>query len=275
MALNRPPVTLSAILAVEPLIPAQAGIQLSVIALGPRFRGDERRDPERLPMNVFDAVASRFSCRAFLPTPVPEADRARHSRARGARAVRRQCAAVARACAGRGKTRTAQGAGARAARAAAARRGRRIRHLPARSERAVRDAPPPGRRRALSVDRRDARGPRRPLSPIRAQFRVLRRAGRAVAVDRPQHGSAAMVGPRRLHPDGDAAGARVRAAQLRPGSLDPLAQDRLFPPRHSPRLHICSAAWRSATPTRTRRSTTGAPRASRSTLLRRLQGFEG
>ncbi len=43
-------------------------------SLGPRFRGDERRNPRRFfPMDVFEAVASRYSCRAFLPTPIPKA----------------------------------------------------------------------------------------------------------------------------------------------------------------------------------------------------------
>ena len=33
-------------------------------------------------MDVRDAVATRYSCRAFLPTPVPLEHRARHSRSR-------------------------------------------------------------------------------------------------------------------------------------------------------------------------------------------------
>ena len=94
-------------------------------------------------MDVLEAVATRYSCRAFLPTPVPEATVRDILDARGARAVGRQRAALAGRCARRRTARSAQGAAApRMARAAAARRGRRIRHLSARPEGALLDTPP-------------------------------------------------------------------------------------------------------------------------------------
>src|SRR6185312_11123798 len=43
--------------------------------LAPRSRPDTLRpilSRSRTSMDIFDAVASRYSCRAFLPTPVPE-----------------------------------------------------------------------------------------------------------------------------------------------------------------------------------------------------------
>ena len=46
-------------------------------------------------MNVFEAAASRYSCRAFLPTPIAEIDSSRHHRTCGARPFGRQHAAVA------------------------------------------------------------------------------------------------------------------------------------------------------------------------------------
>src|SRR6187551_2499887 len=52
------------------------------------------RDSRRVTMDVFEAVASRYSCRAFLPTPVPEAT-VRDIVERAARAVGRQRTAVA------------------------------------------------------------------------------------------------------------------------------------------------------------------------------------
>ena len=51
-------------------------------------------------MHLFEAVASRYSCRAFLARPVPDAT-VRDILARAAHAVRRQRAALVCARAGR------------------------------------------------------------------------------------------------------------------------------------------------------------------------------
>jgi hypothetical protein len=45
--------------AVSPLIPAQAGIQPFFAGLGPRFRGDERKDACMLRMGKGDEVSRR------------------------------------------------------------------------------------------------------------------------------------------------------------------------------------------------------------------------
>jgi hypothetical protein len=74
---------------------------------------------------------------------------------------------------------------------------------------------------------RCATGKRGALPPIRAQFRILRRPRRLDRLDRSHHGAAAMVRPRHVCADRDAARARLRARQLRYRGVDPLAQDRL------------------------------------------------
>ena len=64
-------------------------------------------------MDVFEAVDSRMSCRWFLDKPVDTADRARPDRARRARGVRRQSAALAGLCAHRRAARRTQAARSR------------------------------------------------------------------------------------------------------------------------------------------------------------------
>ena len=104
-------------------------------------------------MDVFEAVSSRYSCRAFLPTPDPRKNRPRHCRARGAQPLGRQHAAVAHLCDCRQARRSAEGA-ARAAHGdrTAARRGHRLHDLSGTARRTVQDAALPGRR-SCSISR--------------------------------------------------------------------------------------------------------------------------
>ncbi len=171
-------------------------------------------------MDVRDAVASRFSCRAFLPTPVPLAT------------VREILERAARAPSGGNlqpwRVHALAGAVLEDLKA-------RIRpYAPdnPRGEGAEYQVYPSplkepyyARRfevgadlyRAIGIPREDRPARYRQYAP---QFRVLRRAGRPPVHDRPQHGAAAMVGPRHVRPDRDAARPRLRArtpAASRPG----------------------------------------------------------
>ena len=180
-------------------------------------------------MDVFEAVASRYSCRAFLPTPVPEAT-VRDILERAARAPSGGNVQPWRVHALAGERLEALRAIVRSRLDELPRfEGAEYDIYPRDLKEPYEEPPPALGRDALSIDRRDARRPRRALQAIRAQFPVLRRAGRAVLLDRPQHGSAAMVGPRRLYPDRDAARARPRPARLCPGSLDALCTRRCHP----------------------------------------------
>ena len=86
--------------------------------------------------------------------------------------------------------------------------------------------------------------------------------------DRPQHGAAAMVRPRHVHPDRDAARPRLWARHLQHRGLDPSGTRRRRPSSPCRRRRWCSAAWRSAMATRRRRSTAGGRPARTSTALR-------
>ena len=173
-------------------------------------------------MDVRDAVATRYSCRAFLPTPVP-LDIVRDILERAARAP----------SGGNLQPWLVHAlAGARLEALKEQLRPRFAKELPrgegAEYEVYPRELKEPyyGRRARVAtqlydVDRHPARGPARTLSPVLAQLSVLRCAGRPVRLDRPHHGAAAMVRRRRLHPEHHAARARPRAAHLPAGSLDP------------------------------------------------------
>ena len=131
-------------------------------------------------MDVRDAIASRYSCRAFLPTPVPERT-VREIVERAARAPSAGNIQPWRVDALAGERLEAlTRADAAAHERAAERRGHRISDLSARSAAALSRAPLRRRRDALSLDRRRARGQAGALPAICAQFRVLRRAGRPV-----------------------------------------------------------------------------------------------
>ena len=74
----------------------------------------------------------------------------------------------------------------------------------------------------LGIPREDkARAP----AAVRAQLRVLRRAGRAVLLDRPAHGRGSVGGHRHVHAEHHAARARARPAHLPAGGLGHLVQD--------------------------------------------------
>ena len=103
---------------------------------------------------------------------------------RGARAVGRQYPALAGRCDRRRASGRAQSVDAAAHERIAERRGHRIPDLSGRSAAALQRPPLRGRRNALPLDRRAARGRAGALQAICAQFRILRRAGRPVRVDR-------------------------------------------------------------------------------------------
>ena len=224
-------------------------------------------------MDVREAIATRYSCRAFLPTPVP-LDVVRDILDRAARAPSGGNLQpwLVHALAGERLEELKSQLRPRFAKELPRGEGAEYQVYPRRAEGAVLRPPLARRDAALRLGRHPARGPARALSPVLAQLSVLRRAGRAVRLDRPHHGAAAMVGRRRLHPEHHAAGARPRPAHLPAGSLDLLAQDRLgLHPACLPSTS-CFAASRSATRTRPRRSTAGAPSASRSRRSRPLRG---
>ena len=177
-------------------------------------------------MDVREAIASRFSCRGFLPIPVPLAtvrdilDRAARSPSGGN--LQPWCV---HALAG-ARARRTQAAGAPACRGQSARRGRRIPNLSRAPQGTLSHPSFRGRRAALWRNRHRRRRPGRPVPPICPQFRVLRRAGRPILFARPHHGAAAMGRPRHVRPCRDAAGACSRPAYMRHRSMDALAQDR-------------------------------------------------
>ena len=190
-------------------------------------------------MDVRDAVATRYSCRAFLPTPV-SLDIVRDILERAARAPSGgnlqpwlvHALAGARLEALKNRLRP------RFAKELPRGEGAEYQVYPPDLKEPYYEPPFARRDAALRLDRHPARGPARALSPVLAQLPVLRRAGRPVRFDRPHHGAAAVVRRRRLHPDHHAAGARLRAAHLRAGGLDLLAQDASRPSSGLPPEHI-------------------------------------
>ena len=206
-------------------------------------------------MDVFDAVASRYSCRAFLPTPVPEAT-VRDILERAARAPSGGNVQPWRVHALAGEKLEELRAIVRA----------RLDELP-RFEGAEYDIYPrelkepyESRRQrsgvmlyqSIGVTREDRAGRYRQYARNFLFYDAP--VGLFFSIDR-------SMGPPQWSDLGgyiqtrDAARARPRPARLRPGSLDASAQDAARLPQASPRIHIYSAAWRSAMPTRPRRST--------------------
>src|SRR5258705_7921330 len=135
-------------------------------------------------MDVRDAVATRFSCRAFLSTPVPLAV-VRDILERAGRAPSGGNLQPWRVDALSGAARSLEGADPPAPRRIAARGGRRIRDLSRAAAGALRGAALRGRRAALPCARDSAPGPPGADCAICPQFRILRRAGRALRLDRP------------------------------------------------------------------------------------------
>ena len=220
-------------------------------------------------MDVRDAVASRFSCRAFLPTPVPLAT-VRDILSRAARAPSGgniqpwRVHALAGAPLENLKARIRP----HAPKKIRAAKGPNTKYTRSRCGSLLRP-PPRSRRGSLSRYRDCARGPAGTLSSIRAQFRILRCAGRVIFLARPHHGAAAMGGPRHVRANRHAAGPRLGAPHLQHRGMDPgTAPCGLSRP--TGQSTCCSAAWRSAMPTRLPRSTSGAPRVNRSKISPRL-----
>ncbi len=143
-------------------------------------------------MDVLDALDSRFSCRAFLPDPVP------------LETVRAILAAAARAPSGGNLQpwHVYALAGPALARLVADVEGRmrdlprgevpEYRVYPQDLKDPLRGAALPGRRGALCGARRDARGQGRPRPPVPPQFPPFRRTGRPLHLSRPDDGAAAM-----------------------------------------------------------------------------------
>jgi nitroreductase len=189
-------------------------------------------------MDVRDAVASRYSCRAFRPDPVP------------LNIVRDILDRAARAPSGGNVQPWLVHALA----------GERLEALKNQLRPRFANELPYGEGAEYEVYPRDLKEPyytRRsrvgsqlyasigiPREDRPARYRQFARnyllydapVGLFVSLDR-QMVAAAMVGCRWVHPDHYAAGARPRPAHLRTGSLDQLAQDRVALPWNSPRAH--------------------------------------
>ena len=197
-------------------------------------------------MNVTEAVESRTSCRGFLPAPVPEATLRSILEAARTNTVGRQPAALARVCAHR---RTAgRTAGCRARQAVRASPRRRFRNT--RSTRPGLGEPYRSRRFKCGEDLYAAIRVAREDKPARLRrfaqhYSTVRRTCRAVLFHRPADGTAAMVRPRHVHADRDAACPRAWSRQLRPGIVVGLVSNRRRMPAGAPgtRAVLRHGAW--------------------------------
>ena len=225
-------------------------------------------------MDVREAVASRFSCRAFRPDPVPE------------QVVREIVELAARAPSGGNVQpwRVYAIAGARVE-ALKAQLAPRMDELPKGEGTEYPIFPPdmkePFRTRRFAVGEMlyhsiDVRAWRssRAAAAICAQLSVLRRAGRSLFRHRALARCGAMVGSRRLCADRDVVGACLRPCTLvrRRRGRRGTRRSRLFSIFRP--TGCCFAAWRSDTPISMRRSIPGVRRGSRSIRLRSFQGSE-
>ena len=221
-------------------------------------------------MDVRDAVASRFSCRAFLDKPVPE-EIVREILERAARAPSGGNLQPWIVSCDRGRAaRRIEGARAPPVTMLPWGEGAEYDIYPARSERALQRAPH-SRSASRSMPRSACRaktGPARYRQYAR-NYEFYDAPVGLCSFDRPQHGPAAMVGSRRLYPERHAARARLRPAHLPAGGVDALAQDHLracstLPARIDPVLRHGARLCRRER----RRSIPGARRASRWTHSR-------
>ena len=219
------------------------------------------------PARVEEAITSRHSIRAFLPTPVPRAT------------IEEILAVAARAPSGTNTQpwhvdvltgEALRGAvGARLVAAyddpverAAPQRG--VRLLPDRVALALHRAPAQGRLGPVrpARHRQDRQGAHARAAP--AQLRVLRRAGRPHVHDRPRHAPGQLARLRHVPAERDGRGARLRPRHLPAGGVHAVPPHHHRGDRRAGRTSSSSAACRSATPTPTRSRTRSSPSASRS-----------
>ena len=154
-----------------------------------------------------------------------EAHRGRDPRSGEARAFRRQPAAVARRRADRRAARRISRHHSREAARAAGRRRHRVPRVSTEPARAVSLTAFQVRRRPVRDARHPARRQTRAPAALRAQLRAVRRAGRAVLLDRSPHGRGPVGRRRHVHAEHHAAGARARPAHVPAGSLGDLVPD--------------------------------------------------
>ena len=182
-------------------------------------------------MDVRDAIASRYSCRAFLPTPVPEKI-VREIVERAARAPSAGNIQPWRVDAIAGERLEALKTLMRPRMSELPKgEGTEYAIYPGRSAAALQRAPLRRRRNAVPVDQRAARGQAGALQTICAQFRILRRAGRPLRVDRALLRARAMDRSRQLYPEHHAARPRLWPAHLPARSLGVILPHGLRLPR--------------------------------------------